>query len=359
MDFGLEPRTEVEVISDTIGGNLLQVTSVLLPSCPAHVTQDYTWKDDIFTITPLEYKLVPVYELRSYCEVVLDTASAGWGPEAAINVATAMLEIWPPETDTEGHPYPGDAYDQLRYRLGVLYALADQPDKAISTMKEIVDTPIVPESIWVAPAEEFLQSYRSPDDLYITCQQAQYCNMRDALQTMVNYSAASDPSQALQYLQSHGLIIRSSGFLDFDADGQAERWMVAQPKSGAKLEYWILSQMKSGVQAVFVKVFEAGESLPYFHEPAGSVPVLQFELHQGFTFERLLDTLEAYIQWVDVEYARPTTILDGYQDALNDLLSGTDPSIVHSNLLELYNSPRFKGIVSHSISAINFTTRLL
>jgi hypothetical protein len=342
-DFGLEPRMDVEVISDTLGNNLLQVTSVLLPACPEHVTQSYKWKDNIFTVSPLEYKLVPVYDLRAYCEVVLDTASAGWGPQAAITVATSMLEIWPPETDTQGQPYPVDAYDQLHYRLGILYALADQPDNAISTMSEIINTPVVPESSWVKPADEFLRSYQGPDDLYTACQQAQFCNMHDALQTMVQHSSASDPTEVLQYLQAHGLITRSSGLLDFNGDGQVERWIIIQPKPGAKLEYWILSLMKSVVQAVFVKVFEAGESLPYFHQPAGSVPVLQFELQKGFIFKSLPDTLEAYIEWVDIEYSRPTIILDGYQQALNDLMSGTDPSVVLIDLTELYNSPRFKG----------------
>jgi hypothetical protein len=343
MDFGLEPSTEVEVITRTVGSQILQVNSVLSPACPAHATQEYTWKGNIFTVTPLVYKLFPVYDLRTYCEDVLNAASTGWGAEAAITVASSMLGIWPPETDAQGIPYPVDAYDQLRYRLAVLYALADQPDQAISTFSEIIDTPIIPESTWVAPSEEFLGTYQSPADLYIACQKSQYCNMRDALQTMVKYSSTNDPSQALQYLQTHGIITRSSGLLDFDADGKLERWMIIQPKPNAKLEYWILSQMRSGVQAVFVKVFEAGETLPYFHEPAGTVRVLQFELHQGFIFNRLPDTLEAYIQWVDVEYARPTVILDGYQQALNNLMSGTDPSIVLTSLMELYNSPRFKG----------------
>ncbi len=63
MDFGLEPSTEVEVISDTVDSGVLQVTSVLLPACPAYVTQDYSWKDITFNVSPLTYKLVPVYDL--------------------------------------------------------------------------------------------------------------------------------------------------------------------------------------------------------------------------------------------------------------------------------------------------------
>jgi hypothetical protein len=66
-------------------------------------------------------------------------------------------------------------------------------------------------------------------------------------------------------------------------------------------------------------------------------------VHEGFIFNRLPDTLNAYIEWVDVEYARPTIILDGYIKAVNDLFSGVNPSTVRDNLLELYNNPRFKG----------------
>ncbi len=343
MDFDLEPDTDVEVISDTVDIGTLRVTSVLLPACPAYVSQDYTWEDIRFMVAPLSYKLVPVYDLRAYCEDVLAAATAGWGPEAALTVATTMLEIWPPETDTAGHPYPDDAYDQLRYQIGVLYALADQPSEAINMMSEIINTPVVPDSSWVTPAEEFLRIYQQPPDLLSACQTAQYCNLHDALITMVQYSSTDDPSQALQYLQANGLTTRSSGLTDFDADGQQERWMVIQPKPGAKLEYWILSRMQSGVQAVFVKVLEPGETLPYLHEPAESIPVYEFELHQGFILERLPDSLEAYIKWVDVEYARPTIILDGYNQAMQDLMSGTDPSIVLASLLDIYSSPRFKG----------------
>jgi hypothetical protein len=160
---------------------------------------------------------------------------------------------------------------------------------------------------------------------------------------MVKNSTANDPSQALEYLQSHGISIRSSGLMDFDADGQDERWMIILPKPGAKLEYWILSRMQTGIQAVFVQLFEAGESLPYFHEPAGSIPVVQFELQKGFVFKRIPGIQEAYILWVDVEYARPTIIRDGYYQALNALMDGTDPVTIRDTMLGLYASPRFKG----------------
>ena len=139
------------------------------------------------------------------------------------------------------------------------------------------------------------------------------------------------------------MVIRSSGFMDFDGDGQVERWLIIQPRPETKLEFWILTPTQAGVQAVFVQIFEAGESLPYFHEPAGTVPVIQFELHKGFIFRRLPTTGEAYIQWVDVDYARPTVIRDKYEQALNDLMSDGNLSETKHTLLEIYNSPRFIG----------------
>ncbi len=342
-DFGLEPQMEAQVVTNTQGGSNLQLTFILLPACPVYATQEYSWNGSTFISTQLHYEVAPVIGFTAYCEVVLDEASSGWGPEAAITVANAMLGIWPPETDTQGHPYPPDAYDQLRYRLGVLYALEGQLSEANRIMSEIIDTPIIPDSTWVTPAQEFLRVYQGSDDLFITCQQAQFCNLRDALQTMVKNSATDDFSQAVDYLQSHGIAFRSSGLMDFDQDGQPERWMILQPKPGAKLEFWILFHGQTQVQAVFVQVFEAGESLPYYHEPAGSIPVIQFELHKGFVFKYLPESNVAYIQWVDVEYARPTIILDGFRQALNDLMAGSDPLEIRDTLLALYNSPRFAG----------------
>jgi hypothetical protein len=210
-------------------------------------------------------------------------------------------------------------------------------------MSEIIDTPIVTESTWVTPAEEFLRAYTTPENIFTSCQQAQFCNLGDALRTIVQVSATNNPALAMQYLQSHGIVIRSSGLLDFDGDGQAERWIIIQPKPGAKLEFWILSRMQTGVQAIFVQLFEAGEALPFLHEPAGTVPVIQFELHKGFIFTRLSETQEAYIQWVDVEFTRPTFIQDGYEGALIALINGTAPMTVRGKLLELFNSPRFAG----------------
>jgi len=343
IDFGLEPRTKVEVSTSSTSTTSLRLTNILMPSCPTHVTEEFSWNGEYFSTSQLQYELVLQEGFLAYCQLVIDEATANWGPDATISIITPLLDLWPPEQDIKGQPYPVDAPDQLRYRLAVEYALADNQSRALSLLSEIIDTPTVPDSAWVTPAEEFLRTYQKPEHLYITCQQAQNCNLRDAMHTMVKYSATDDPSIALGYLERQGVKVVSSGRLDFDQDGQDERWMIIQPRPEEKLEFWILSNRENDVQAVFVEVWDAGQSYPYFHEPAGTIPVVQFELHQGFVFRRLKETRQAYIEWVEVDYARPTVILDGYNQAVSALMVGQEPVKVLSTLLELFHSPRFTG----------------
>lgn len=342
-DFGLEPRTEVDVVLSEANKKQLRVTNILLPACPTHISQLYTWNGDYFVVSPYQYQLHPIKELLTFCEIVLDEAASSWGPQAAILMTTPLLDVWPPGVDSKGLPYPLDAYDQLRYRLGIFYALNNQPSDAIRILTEILNTPSVPSSSWILPAQEFLRRYQQPDDLFSACQQAPLCNLRDALRTMVNFSSTDDLTQAVSYLQNHGVTIRSSSLFDFDKDSQDERWIIIQPKAEAKLEFWILSKSSAGIQALFIQLFEGTESQPIYHEPAGTIPIVQLELQRGFIFKRLEQTRQAYIQWVDVEYARPTTIRDGFTLALNNLMEGADPIVIYQTLLELLHSPRFAG----------------
>ncbi len=343
IDFWLEPGENAEIITTPSNPNSLKMTSAIMPACPLFAYQEYSWDGSRFAVTPLHYEAKPIPSTAGFCQVVFDEAASAWGPDPAIIIANAMLPIWPPETDANGNPYPLDALDQLRYRLAIEYALANQPSDAVAYMSEIIDAPSTPDSGWVEPAQDFLHVYQAPHDLFIACQAAQFCNLRDAFKTLVLLSQAKDYSQALSYLQIYGVTIRSSGVMDFNQDGLGERWIIIQPKPGEKLEFWILYTANAQIQAAFVKVLEAGESLPFFHTPAGTIPVFQFELHLGYVFIILADQNLAYVQPVDIEYARPTVIKDGYQQALNDLMASEDVQVVLSTLLGLFNSPRFAG----------------
>jgi hypothetical protein len=99
IDFGLEPGAEVKVLTNDGGNKSLQVTNTLLPACLTYATQRYSWDGTIFNTSPLKYDLVPVSGYEAYCQIILETASSAWGPDAAISVTLPLLDIWPPVVD--------------------------------------------------------------------------------------------------------------------------------------------------------------------------------------------------------------------------------------------------------------------
>jgi hypothetical protein len=235
--------TAARVLVDVVE-NVLEVTDTLSPPCPTKISQKYTWNGDLFEISSPEYEIFPEPGLEAYCEVVFDTASVGWGPQAAIDVISPLLNIWPPQVDTLGNPYPPDALDQLRYRLVVLYALANEPQESTRYMNAIIHTPAIPDSSWIQPAQDFNDAYQQPEDLYRTCQKAQYCNMQDAMRTTVEMSGLDDIAEVWQYLKNNGVSISSSGLLDFDGDGQ-DGAVIVEPKPD-QLRWILLNQGSCG-----------------------------------------------------------------------------------------------------------------
>ncbi|HEX9092333.1 MAG TPA: hypothetical protein VF831_12630, partial [Anaerolineales bacterium] len=68
MDFGLEPRTRVEVDTTSNGAASLRLTSILMPSCPTHITEEYSWNGEFFSASQLKYELVPQEGFLAYCQ---------------------------------------------------------------------------------------------------------------------------------------------------------------------------------------------------------------------------------------------------------------------------------------------------
>lgn len=342
VDFGLEARISVLGAANSLGKPSLLVTYHLLPACPVAVTQEFAWNGSQVSPSPLLYSLYPVTSLLPYCEIAVGNAVDKWGAQASITILDTLLPLWPPVSDTQGRPYPPDAIDQQRFQLAMAYALAGNAQVALDRLAQLVDSPTIPDSSWISLARDFKDKLDSRG-LISACQMTALCNLRDALMETVLSAKLDDPAGLPDYLRSQGVSIVSSGRMDFDQDGEVETWVIIQPKPGAKPEFWILYRTNLGARAVFVQLFEANDTLPFFHQPAGSVPVIQFELHQGFIFQRLPQTRAAYIQWVDVEYSRPTFIRDGLNDAQAALLGGASPLTVRDDLLKLLNSPRFAG----------------
>lgn len=343
FDFGMAFEVSLTASPNEQGGNDLQLTVLLQPACPVEATRFYRWDGRRFQGEPFQYQIKPAPGLEGYCEAMIDHAALVWGPEVALRLAKPLLAVWPPLRDPNGKLYPADAYDAWRFRLGVYHALSGQQAEAIQIMSEIVHQPAVPESVWIEPARQFLETYQSPADLFRACQNAPGCNLRQAIQTMTRLSGLEQVSLALDYLVRAGVETRASGYFDFDLDGKAERWLTVRPRPGEKLEFWILTEVQGGVQAIFVQIYEVNQPQPYYAEPTGGPVVTQLERGQGFILQRSPDGRQAYLTFVAVEFIRPRLIPDSLRGIQQALFDGAAPHAALTALLELQASPRFAG----------------
>jgi hypothetical protein len=342
-DFKMGYEVDIASISNDSNSADLQYTAAFFPACPVYVSRSYQWDGERFDPLPFQYLVEPEPGLEGFCEVIVDHASLSWGTQAALSIAEQLLPIWPPELDPSQNPYPIDAYDAWRYRLGVYNALLGQQIEAEEYFNQIITDPIVESSSWIEPSRAFLDAYQDISDIYIACKAASFCHDRVALQQLTRFSNTDDPSLALDYLRNHGVEVRASGYFDFDRDGADERWMTVKHQEDLRLEFWILARGPDGIEAFFVDFTNTNSPEPYYREPVDEPPIVQLELGKGFILEKIPDSGEPYLTLVDVEYNRPTIIKDGYREALQDLFSGTDPAVVRESLLEIQANERFKG----------------
>jgi hypothetical protein len=343
INLGMESERLAVPVRNSQSGYDLQLTARLFPACPVEITELLHWDGVWMARDPLQYQLYPDTALLAWCEVLVDHATLVWDPDAALTIAEPLLESWPPAENTEGHPYPADASDAWRFRLGMLNAFVGQQAEADRYFQSILETPAIPQSSWIEPARRFLDIYQSPEDLYLACLEAPGCNMRLAMQAMVRDSGLDDPALVLDFLRRHGVVTRMAGEFDFDGDGIHEQWMSVLPEPGGTLEFWILTAAPSGVQAVFVQIFEDNQPQPYYHDPLESPLVVQLELGRGFILERDPVNGSVAVRFVDVEYSRPTEIRDALDLSIEALFSGTDPYQILSDLIAIGVSPRFAG----------------
>jgi hypothetical protein len=140
---------------------------------------------------------------------------------------------------------------------------------------EIASSPTILPSVWVKPAQDFLQAYQTPAELYRACglvniQVTYYnkysdpiggdesvpvklCDYAAALSATVATAFAASPlAQITDNLKSAGVSISSEGWYDFDGDDTYEVWFTVIQPGETKAELWIAAEYSQGVKALFV-----------------------------------------------------------------------------------------------------------
>lgn len=356
--FGLDHPVTWEVQTDSTGSKQLIFNSTILPSCPVVVSRKYTWDGRIFKPGEIEFNINPVIELLGYCELIADHASLVWGPETAIQLIEPLLPSWPPAQDLRGKPYPSDARDEWSYRLGVLYALAGNPAKAIGYLEKVIDAPTSPSSQWIGPAGQFMDTYRQPEDLYKACQASPVCNLRDALRQVVSTVPQADYNLLPAYLQQFVIPVRSSGIFDFEMDEDPERWVLVQHTPLQQLELWILARTSDAVHPLFVDQLDTGNPVLRYFDPESDEVIVQWKQKEGFILKRVDGSLKPYIVHVNVEF-RPTTYSrDALLRATEALLRQGNAQQALEILTDLLDSGKFNCTNYHICDRFYYTIGL-
>lgn len=340
FDFGMEFSNEWFIVDNSDGGSDLQFIGSTFPSCAVRVTRSYSWNGSLFDYPQTHYNLQPDPELLPFCEFIITHAANVWEAEVTAELLRTLLPAWPPDARADGKPYPEDAYDEMRFRLGVYLALAGARDEAERYLNEIAGDPVVPTSRWITHARQFLQTYQSEDGLYRACTEALLCDTRSALKGVAGAVPLNDYDRVTAYLQRFGVALRSSGIFDFENDGSPERWLLVRHQPGQKLELWILARTNRDIRAVFVNGVDSDQVAPYYREPVGEPPIVQIRAREGFILERVPVTLEPYISRVSVEFMPTTFTRDALEEASLALFSGNVTGAL-DRLEATLKSPRF------------------
>jgi len=337
--IGMDYTVEWLLSSNGQGGFDLTAKDTIFPACPLELSRTYHWDGEMFQSLATTFQVQPNPATLSFCRFLVDHAASAWGPEAAIQIMQPILPSWPPAIDEDGKPFPPDARDEWRYRLGVYQALAGERDEAVRTLNELIASPTTPNSSWSILAGNFLEAYKSDGDIYRACVQTEQCDAGRALSYITGKLVRADYASIRSILEGAGIVVRSSGYFDFDGDGTTETWINVRHRPGEKLELWFLVPYTQGIKSLRIGAIDTNApKFAYFDEDR-LPPIITLNEDMAFTVERLPGTLEPYLRTVDLPKTFPDRFNQPLKADIQDLLIGEDPKTIQKQLLGLQSSP--------------------
>jgi hypothetical protein len=339
FEVGMEFDNRWIVTTAENGQDNLSFRTTVFPACPVTIQRDYQWNGDYFMLQGQSFSVDPPADTLAFCRLIVDHAAQVWGPEAARQLAEPLLPLWPPASDEEGNPLPLDAKDGWRFRLAVYQALSGDFEAATNTLKVIVDTPSLPASRWIEPAQAFLDVYQQPLDVYRACLPAEFCDPADAIRYIASTLTASQYPDAVERLVEAGVTLRASSFFDFDLDGEAERWFTVQYHPTEKLDLWILATSDQGIKALQVASVATNRPEFNFIDPEREPPVVWLDDSIAFIYRKNPITHEPYLVQVPRQFEWPNRYQEGLQAAEQALFDGAKPQKVRQDLHILQDYP--------------------
>lgn len=337
-------------------------TSIGLLNCQNAQIENYQWNGKIFELASRKLDLLSEQSDRkglSYCADNL--ISYGLYNQTAKDAASFLEEVI-----QIYRPYAaevGDIFNEIRLRLGLYYALQGDMQKARATIVDVVQNPVVKDSVWVEPAVKFLELYKHPNYLYRastvlisctpyreldsasgTCQKIPIYDNQDTLDYILNVAYPSTPiSQVADKLKESGVNIAAEGWFDFDQDRKNELWFtILNPWHEDEFKLWIVAE--SGNRKI---IFDAG-----FFEPNVAEPTFRIEHNSKYPFIIGLTDYNKFelirdengdpsINWLDVENLddQKSVIADDlkkFRELRQLLISNSEDSSIYDQVVKIY-----------------------
>ncbi len=340
--IGPDFRNNWEAVENPEGDATLQFNSAVFPPCPVTVQHLYTWTGQRFDFVEARYRIDPGTAILPYCATVVDHSVQVWDLQTTIQLMESLLPDWPPDQTLAGQPYPKDALDEWRFRLGIYHALIGDRQVAAGYLESVLSNPATTDSQWLTSAENFLSSYDNQADIYRACLTTEFCDPQDGLRSLIATFTSEDFSQTPSLLQEGGVTLRTSGYFDFDSDGQTDRWLVLRHHPTEKLEFWILVQKETSIAGLFAGIVESNQPGVAYVDSPGDPPIVSIET---LTTLRLINpgsSTDPFLEFVEPEVIFS---VDRTRQSLatieNALLGGADTGPLRDELVVIGDSPFF------------------
>jgi hypothetical protein len=342
LEIALNFRNNWTVSQATDNLTYLSFIDTVFPACPVTVQHNYRWNGVEFAFHSVDYEVKPAPGLLHFCNPVIDHALISWGVDATIELMETLLPDWPPESSESEEAYPEEALDEWRFRLGLYHAISGNRDTALNYLQSIIANPASQDNQWIGTSQSFLENYQSQRGIYQACIQSHLCNPRLAFVSLIDTFNHEDYILAPGILQESGVLLRSSGFFDFDGDGNRERWFALRHRSGGELELWVLKPHLGSVKALFAAYINSNNPSITYLDETSDPPIIRVDSNITFTVERINQGNDILITPKEVKTVFSVDLTQQALDQLGKaLLTGDDPVYIRTELHNLEKSSIF------------------
>jgi hypothetical protein len=319
--------------------------------CPYMIISRYVWGGESFLLSQKQYPSVeellshvaPIHE-GIYCaqnmlERMFDQAKSG--DDAVINTLAEVIRLWP-YTATNHPPdnsYPLDFKDEMRFRLAIIYAWHGDALAARQQFTTIVTDPVIPNSQWATQAQQFLEVYHSSDDLIDACAFTQACHPHLNFSELLQLGSTQPYENLPTYLENVGIPVPFVQTYDFDGDGLEEstilanQWIRLLVKGEDIIEDFYIGSLPSdtAVEGFTITPLVSVSNISVFEIKIGKYDYL-------FTFDHDSSNGRPEITRL---YRFPSAHQTSLRQLADELLTGSDPTVVITNLFAIQQSPDF------------------